>query len=245
MTTLSSLIGPAMDDPFPDGMVEEIAAVLAQDGTVPAGQNLYPHVFYTKMFFPLQRMREAEQMFAKARSISPRVIMEIGADKGGSLYHWAKGFDPDMLIAAEVRGLPYDKVFSAAFPTTEFCWLPWSSYAPETVEFLKTWLGTRLIDVLFIDGDKAQFYLDFESYLPLVRYGGLVFMHDVTDAAPGKAFAQASQHPRVRAASQILDKSENFEAMAREQAGEPVTTMYEFWLRYWKGASCGVGVLEV
>lgn len=241
-----------MDDPFPVGMVEEITSILYTDAMIPSGQDLYPHVFESAMFFPLQRQREMAKMIALARSVAPAVIMEIGADKGGSLYHWCKGLMPTRFIAAEIRGTPYSDVFEQAFPSIDFLWLPLSSYDPPAPAEVELWLGKQggadQIDVLFIDGDKREFYRDFMTYLPMMRPSGYVFMHDVNpdpDPAPYEAFAKARTDPRIGRSWVILDATENVEALEREQQGLPEDTAYEHWLRYWKGISCGVGVLKL
>jgi predicted O-methyltransferase YrrM len=240
---------PVMDEPFPLGMVEAITEILRTDYATPTGADVYPHVFESPMFFPLQRQRETAQMIALARSIDPAVIMEIGTDKGGGLYHWCKGLTPRRVVAAEIRGTPYSDVFEQAFPTIDFLWLPISSYEPPAPVEVELWLdrqdGADRIDVLFIDGAKAYFYQDFMTYMPMMRRGGIVFMHDVTDPAPSEAFSVASRDPRIAEAWVIHDITESHEAMEREARGLLVDTMYEGWLRYWKGASCGVGVLTL
>ena len=81
-----------MDANFPAGMLDHIERFFSVDGDRPAGLDVYPDVFKTPCFFPLQRMRETEKMIAVARSAEPQVIYEIGTDKGGGLYHWCKCF---------------------------------------------------------------------------------------------------------------------------------------------------------
>ena len=238
-----------MDAPFPDGMTEEIERLLKLDLVHEVGLNIYPHVFYNSMFFPLQRMRETAQMIQLARASlagrSQRIVMEIGADKAGGVYHWCKGVQPTHMIACEIRGTPYAPVFERTFPWIDFLWLEDSSYASETHDRVQTWLQGKPIDVLFIDGDKAHFLDDFIVYLPLMRHGGVIFMHDIQDEAPGNAFAIARNEPSIAHASMIIDTTESLEALARESTGVPIQTAYEHWLRYWGGRSCGVGVLRV
>jgi hypothetical protein len=171
--------------------------------------------------------------------------MEIGADKGGGFYHWCKCFSTvEKAIAIEIRGLPYAKIFEQHFPQIEFCWVESSSYSPDTVQVIREFLLGVPIDVLFIDGDKLSANKDYSAYKPLVRSGGFIFIHDVNGEdgeEPSRMFKDLD-HP---CKSIVLDQSESHEALARESRGEPVTTPYEGWLRYWKGLWSGVGVIRV
>lgn len=225
-----------MDAPFPEKMVESIRRFLTNvHPTLPPGQDVYPEVFYSDLFYPLQRMRETEQMIQVARPLSPRTVMEIGADKGGGLYHWCKCLPTvENVIACEIRGLPYDTDFQVAFPDLDFLWLPQSSYDRPTVEQVRRWLAKDglVIDVLFIDGDKGGFHLDFDAYLPLMHPHGVVFLHDVTDPPMSDVFARLRKRYR---SNHIVDTSEVATAVGN--------TPYEGWLRHWQGRSCTVGVI--
>ena len=51
-------------------------------------------------------------MLAIANKYSPTTIYEIGADKGGGLYHWCMSCPTvKHVIACEIRGLPYKELF--------------------------------------------------------------------------------------------------------------------------------------
>ncbi len=232
-----------MDAPFPEGMLREIEEVLRLTKKQKPGKDLYPEVFNFSCVMPLQRKNELKQMMATARKVNPKVIMEIGADKGGGLFHWVKCFSPERVVACEIRGTPYSELFEKAFPEIDFLWLPESSYDPVVVQKVNHWLGLDAFDCVFIDGDKANFMADFNAYKHMVKKGGIAFMHDIQDDAPGTAFEQAKTDPAVLLASTIIDISEGTEAKQRENEGLPSTGCYENWLRIWGGRSCGVGVL--
>jgi predicted O-methyltransferase YrrM len=233
-----------MSEYFPETRVKRIGELLAAD-TEPAGLDLYPHIFAEHALMPLQRQNELRAMMALARTFSPQVVMEVGTDRGGGLYHWCKGFSPRRAIACEVEGTPYAADFELAFPQTEFLWLPVSSYAVETVTHVRGWLGADKLDVLFLDGDKAKFTADFMAYVPMVRPGGLVLMHDVTDPSPGRSFEECRADPRVKSSRVIHDTREADAAVERRRTGLPPASPYENWLRIWEGRSCGVGVMEL
>jgi len=244
-----------MDAPFPPEMLPEIERFLAGDAARLPGLDVYQDVFDTGLFFPLQRQAETAEMIRVVREIEPRVVFEIGADKGGGFYHWVKCIPTvEIAIACEIRGTPYAAAFERAFPGVSFFWCPWGSRERKTVDAVEAALGfhrdsysrdcdSTRIDVLFIDGDKVTMYEDFVTYEPIVRRGGVVFVHDITDPAPGAAFRKMQAHPAVRHSRIIHDVSDVEAALARERAGIPPSGSHEGWLRHWKGASCGVGVL--
>ena len=230
-----------MDDPFPPAMMPDIQAFFRDvHPHLPPGRTAYPEVFYSPSFYPLQRMKETQRMIEIASSVCPRVVMEIGADKGGGLYHWCQIPTVDYVIGCEVRGTPYAEEFERGFPDRQFLWLPQSSYAPGTFSLVRSWLGPKTIDCLFIDGEKTQFMTDFRTYLPLMRRGGVVFLHDVTESPMGDVFHELANRYR---SDLIVNREESEAAVERGRLKVPVGSPYEGWLRHWHGRSCGVGVL--
>lgn len=207
------------------------------------GRFLYPAVFETDLFFPLQRKRELAIMMSYADGDNPKTVMEIGADKGGGLYHWCQLPTVQNVIACEINGLPYAAEFEKAFPDHNFLWLPKPSLqAVDDVRVACSIFGA--IDVLFIDGDKKGMRKDFDAFRPFVRDGGLIFLHDIRDDGPKQAWDSiVAEMPRQ--CSVILDETEGIEAGERADRGEPAKNSYDGWLRDWRGRSCGVGVVKV
>ena len=225
-----------MDDPLPKGLAEAWERFFSQEHTRPSGQLVYPEVFHSNLLFPLQRASELRWMMDKAGG--SRTVMEIGADKGGGLYHWCKLPNVLRVVACEFRGTPYSTAFERAFPWIEFLWLPCSSYAAETVALVKGWLRGGKIDSLFVDGDKSHFDTDFWRYRPYLREGGQAFFHDVQDEAPGRAFRSVSA-TRAYSSEAFVSRDD-----WKEVKGEPANP-HEGWLLHWKGRSCGVGRVVV
>lgn len=228
-----------MDAPLPDNLVPEWERFFENTPV-----DYSTGIFENGTLFPLQRRIEMKEMLRIAMTINPKTVMEIGADKGGSLYHWAMLPTVRHVIACEIRGTPYDRLFEQHFPTQKFKFLPASSYAPDTIQTVKAQLdewGTT-IDCLFIDGDKSCFDTDFWSYLPMLSKTSLAFFHDIQDGAPGAAFRTVAHHYPNRI---ILNTEESAIACEKERAGIPCPHAHEAWLRYWKGRSCGVGVIAL
>jgi hypothetical protein len=234
-----------MDEPFPAGMVEEIEKFLANDQIRPPGLDTYDAVFNSNLFFPLQRQAELAEMMRIARSINPVTVMEIGADKGGGLYHWTKCLSTvKNVIACEVRGIPYSGLFHKAFPDKNFIWLLESSHEQSTVSKVQRLLDYARIDCLFIDGDKSMMDKDFFAYLPLMSPNGVVFFHDVQDGVPSNHFDRVRSKMRRCRSRIILDVSDLW-SDRRDRLKNPDSprTPHSNWLKEWNGASCGVGVL--
>lgn len=237
-----------MDADFPPGMVAEIESFLSREASREPGHDIYDDVFLTAHMFPLQRQQELIQMIRLARSVEPRVVMEIGADKSGGFYHWIKCLPTVKgLIACEIRGTPYSKQFEKAFPDHDFLWLPGSSTDPAHVQWVNEFLDDNefgrasSIDVLFIDGDKGGTMADFNAYRHFMNEAGVVFIHDVSEPGhPRDTFVELGKTYRTQLIHDISDTSK---ALARQAKGLPPSCAHEGWLRHWKGRSCGVGVV--
>lgn len=237
-----------MDAPFPEGMLEEIRTFLTTvHPSLPAGLDLYPEMFRTSLFFPLQRQEELAEMMRLARQLKPKVVMEIGADKGGGLYHWCKCLPTVTdVIACEIRGTPYRDDFTEAFPHIWFWWAPHSSQNPKTLNLVRRVdSSSGPIDVLFIDGDKASMLQDFDTYLPFMASNGLVFMHDVTDSHGPKEAFEAVKARGYR--TNLIHSIQDYTNLVRDTRyeGKRQRTPHQNWLLHWQGRSCGVGVIHL
>lgn len=235
-----------MDAPFPPEMMPCIEAFFKDvHPHLTPGLDLYPEVFETSLFFPLQRKEEMRRMIQIARSINPRTVMEIGADKGGGVYHWCQCLPTiERMVVNEIRGVPYLKVFQDNFDHLGFCWFDGGSRDREVLNLAYSYLKRDPIDVLFIDGDKTKMVEDFDAYLSLMnKQKGIVFIHDVQDREPKKAFETIRD--RGYRTEIILDTREVWESIHREQLGQLPLNTHDQWLRHWKGRSAGVGVVYV
>lgn len=127
-----------------------------------------------------QRVDELASAVAIAASVTPKIIVEIGCDAGGTLYAWRQLCDsvygitlPDN--SPSTGGQSYALVDHGAEVLLE------DSHSPLALAWLETKLAGRPIDVLHIDGDHSYEGVDsdYRMYSPLVRSGGLVLVHDV------------------------------------------------------------------
>ena len=109
------------------------------------------------------------------QSYNPKYILEIGTHRGGSCDLWLKTLDPELLITIDIskRGKIAD---SRVYYLSGV-----SSHTDEVLNKVKSKLGGHKLDMLFIDGDHSldAVKADFEMYLPLVKQGGIIVLHDV------------------------------------------------------------------
>lgn len=122
---------------------------------------------------------------------TPRVILEIGTAKGGTLLAWSRiatelVISVDMFGGAGGGGYPKAKVklfqqFALDRPGVEIVPLREDSHSLETRERVKEILAGRTIDFLFVDGDHTYdgASRDFETWSGLVTPGGHVAFHDI------------------------------------------------------------------
>lgn len=228
------------DDPLPADLVEHWKSFL-EFPEPRIAQDWCPGVFDHPVLYPLQRRREFAKMLSMARGLNPAVVMEIGADKGGSIYQWIKCLPTvRRAIACEIRGVPYANLFRSAFPQVDFMALPESSLLEANRDKIADFLGDDPIDCLFIDGCKACVDRDFTFYAPMVRPGGLVFIHDVNPDADAHEPA-----PAARFFQRIEPNDKGIVVDVSELDDPAEDTAYGRWLRFWGKSSCGFGWVRV
>lgn len=136
-----------------------------------------------------QNKDELRELLPLVAKISPKVIVEIGMWRGYSMELWHKAFAPELLITIESEQEAFNfvreriKNGELAYmqpPAIQICG---DSHDPKTSVNVYGFFFEpkyRGIDFLFIDGDHTYDAVkaDFEEYLPLVRMGGIIVLHD-------------------------------------------------------------------
>jgi predicted O-methyltransferase YrrM len=140
---------------------------------------------------PFQGAWEFSQLLEIYRRLSPQRVLEIGSYRGGSLYQWLKH------APRGAKVITIDVPDSDAFKTLEEALQvssQWPRWAPEGVEFhhlqchsqdpsakFRLLQFTDFLDFLFIDGNHSYpgVKMDFLTYGPLVRGGGVIVFHDI------------------------------------------------------------------
>jgi len=154
-----------------------------------------PFVFKGKRIFrsirPSQTPLEIEGLYERVLELSPKRLLEIGTNRGGTLYLWIQAAAEDAKIVSVdlpegqfgggyiVNRVPFYESF--ARPNQELKLLRADSHLVETRDIVLDSFDQEQIDFLFIDGDHTYEGVkdDFSLYSPLVRPGGLVVFHDI------------------------------------------------------------------
>lgn len=140
---------------------------------------------------PTQIPSEIESLLRQAQPLRLRTVLEIGTDRGGTLFLFATiAADDALLVSVDLPSGPFGggyakrrgklyRAFARRGQRIEL--LRQDSHDPRTVEDVQQILGGRLVDLLFIDGDHSfeGVAADLRQYSPLVRQGGLIAFHDI------------------------------------------------------------------
>lgn len=141
---------------------------------------------------PLQIKTEIVSLAETLTDLRPQRLLEIGTAEGGTLFVFCRCAAPNArVISIDLPGggpfgggyrawrNPLYRQFAVASQTVRL--IRADSHSATTLERVKSELDGRQLDFLFIDGDHTYEGVkrDFEMYMPLVREGGLIAMHDI------------------------------------------------------------------
>ncbi len=151
-----------------------------------------------------QQAEEIRWLYDLVCSERPGRVLEIGLDEGGTLFLWTRVAAPDAhVVSVDTR--PVGPLgMRAPFPLARRAFahsrqridlvMPADSHDPTTLTRVEALFAGAPIDFLFIDGDHTRegVWQDFLMYSPLVRPGGLVAFHDVSQAPDRSTIGVAS-----------------------------------------------------
>lgn len=141
----------------------------------------------------MQKAPELEALLTVVDSYSPKIILEIGVGKAGTLWAWSKIVSVETIIAIDLPGGPWGGgpshesiKYIADNSKAHIHFIAGNSQNAECLEAVKSTLGEDKVDFLMIDGDHSKYGVaaDYETYSPLVRDGGLIAFHDICEHAP-------------------------------------------------------------
>lgn len=144
-------------------------------------------------FGAMQKVGELSQLLVELIRSRPKVVVEIGAGKGGTAWVWSKLASVGQVVSIDLPGGPWgggdiSQMVSYVRDSSyaKYSYIPGNSQAPETYERLVSELGGQGIDFLFIDGDHSYegVKADYERYKDLVRVGGIIGFHDICEHPP-------------------------------------------------------------
>jgi predicted O-methyltransferase YrrM len=139
----------------------------------------------------LQIRHEILQLADTVLRSKPRIILEIGTSRAGTLLIWPS-IESSRVISCDSRDVgPVREFYEALPPPHSTCRVELLVGDSHAAEFRKRvadelggeQLGGELVDFLFIDGDHTveRVARDYEDYKPFVRPGGLIAFHDIVE----------------------------------------------------------------
>ncbi len=140
---------------------------------------------------PLQNPWEIGELMKRVREKQPRIIVEIGTAKGGTLFLFCQHAADDATIIS--LDLPFgrngggypkwkEKLYAKfAKPGQTLHLMRANSHLDETRTRIEALLKGRKIDALMIDADHSYEGVkrDYDLYSPLLAQDGFIAMHDV------------------------------------------------------------------
>jgi len=139
----------------------------------------------------MQKLRELAPLIGLLRRRPPRVVVEIGTARGGTLFAWCRVAQPDaVIVSIDLPGGRFGGGYTSedisslqryGRPEQRLHFIRDDSHAARTRARLEEILQGEKIDFLMIDGDHTYEGVkqDFEMYAPLVADGKVVAFHDI------------------------------------------------------------------
>jgi cephalosporin hydroxylase len=171
----------------------DAARTIRRARAVPGGASFDDAYAFASEIGITQQPDEIRWLFELVRAEKPRAVLEIGLDEGGTLFLWTRAAAPDARVVAIDTRPPGRLGLRSPFPLVRRSFahsqqrvelvMPADSHDPATFARVSRLLHGRPLDFLFIDGDHSRegVWADFELYSPLVRPGGIVAFHDVSE----------------------------------------------------------------
>lgn len=145
----------------------------------------------SKNFRPSQKDHEIKFLMDLIRNRQVSTICEIGSYKGGSLALFCLAGSPNLNIISVDINYPLERKLAHkkfARQGQKITCIQGDTQNPLVFEKVKRALGTKAVDLLFIDGDHSLFGVmnDYVRFSPLVKKGGVIVFHDIQPSQDGE-----------------------------------------------------------
>lgn len=135
------------------------------------------------LFRPSQIPVEICGLLRLMQERQPRAVLEIGTNRGGTLYLFARHAHASAkLVSVDIKLQNAEIIRSFARCDQQIELIQGDSTGPETVRRIAAAFPDG-VDVLLLDGDHSYEGIrqDYENYAPLVKPGGLIAFHDIVE----------------------------------------------------------------
>ena len=143
-------------------------------------------------YFTIHTMQKRSEIITLARAVAalkPKIILEIGTARGGTLLIWSSLASQKVISCDLVHRVPQKPLFEALPPPGSTCrvqLLTGNSHEAAFKKRVAQALNGEKADFLFIDGDhtEAGVEQDYDEYKEFVRPGGIIAFHDIIENQP-------------------------------------------------------------
>jgi predicted O-methyltransferase YrrM len=148
---------------------------------------------FGKVIMPYQDPKELTCFIERVAAEKPKVVLEIGTARGGTLFLLSRVADPSaIIISLDLPGGKFGGGYPAwkstlfrkiVGPKQTLHLIRGNSHEHSSFEAVSRALAGRAVDVLFIDADHSYegVKTDLLQYQSLVRPGGIVGFHDIIE----------------------------------------------------------------
>jgi len=137
----------------------------------------------------LQIRSEISALAHAVESIKPKIILEIGTARGGTLLIWSS-LASKKVISCDMQDMSIQgELLQTLTPPSSACeikLLSGNSHESSFLQRVESELNSEQVDMLFIDGDHTEkgVEADYRDYHHLVRPGGIIAFHDIVENQP-------------------------------------------------------------
>jgi len=143
-------------------------------------------------YLTIHTMQKRSEIIALAKAVAalkPRIILEIGTARGGTLLIWSSLASKMVISCDLVHRAAQKPLFEALPPRDSACrvqLLTGNSHEAVFKQRVAQALNGEKADFLFIDGDhtEAGVAQDYNDYREFVRPGGIIAFHDIIENQP-------------------------------------------------------------
>lgn len=143
-------------------------------------------------YFTIHTLQKRSEIIALAKVVAvlqPKIILEIGTARGGTLLVWSSIASDKVITCDLVHRDAQRPLLEALPPPASKCrvkLLTGNSHEAAFKQRIAQELNGRKADFLFIDGDHTESGVaqDYNDYKEFVRPGGIIAFHDIVESQP-------------------------------------------------------------
>ena len=150
-------------------------------------KNSGRHGYFT--ILTMQKRTEIIELVKTVAALKPRIILELGTARGGTLFIWANLASAKVISCDLVHRSIQRPLLEALPPPDSKCkvtLLTGNSHDMTFRQRVANALNGQKADFIFIDGDHTESGVtaDYKDYRAFVSPGGIIAFHDIVESQP-------------------------------------------------------------